>query len=117
MALFLLATVLVFFLFIIKTGKHEQLAEKVEAFSEMKYKLTKTNMTTLERSIISYTANEGKTPKSLKDLQALYIVSAAGVDAWGKAIKYERLSDSDFRLISAGKDRIFNTKDDIILEN
>jgi hypothetical protein len=34
-------------------------------------------------------------------------------DAWGRDIRYERRSDSTFRLISAGKDGLFDTADDI----
>jgi len=117
LALFLLVIVIVFFLFVLKTGKHKQLPGDIESFNDMKYKLTKTNMTTLERLITTYIANEGRTPSSLQALQGLYVISAARVDAWGTAIKYERISDNDFRLISAGKDRVFNTKDDLVLKN
>jgi hypothetical protein len=38
------------------------------------------------------------------------------LDGWGKSIRYERLSDSSFRLISAGKDKTFDTEDDIVLD-
>jgi hypothetical protein len=36
------------------------------------------------------------------------------LDAWGTAVKYERLSDTGFRLRSAGPDRVFDTADDIV---
>lgn len=117
LALFLLVVVIVFFLFVLRAGKQKQLPGEIESFNQVKYKLTKANMTTLERLITTYIANEGHPPNSLRDLQGLYVISAARVDAWGTAIKYEKVSDSDFQLISAGRDRVFNTKDDIVLKN
>jgi hypothetical protein len=38
-------------------------------------------------------------------------------DSWGNKIKYERISDENYRLISAGKDKIFDTDDDIVIKN
>jgi len=114
LAILLLVLVLAFFLFIVKTGKKEQILEKIEAFDSVKYKLTKTNMTLIQRMITSYTAAKGRVPESLKELQSLQPLGAGQFDAWGKAIKYERLSDNDWRLISAGNDGTFNTKDDIV---
>lgn len=116
LALLMLVVIVVYFLFIFKAGKQEQLPRQIEAFQSMKDKLTRTNMTTLERIITTYIAQEGKAPKSLDDLGSLYILPTARVDAWGTAIRYERISDSRFRLISPGKDRLFNTEDDIIME-
>lgn len=116
LAIILLVMVVVFFLYVIKAGKHEQLPGQIEAFDSMKDKLTRTNLKTLERVIISYTAQAGETPQTLKDLDSLHLIAAARVDAWGKAIKYERLSEARFRLVSAGKDRRFKTEDDITAE-
>ncbi|MFQ6109530.1 MAG: hypothetical protein ACE5L7_08270 [Candidatus Aminicenantales bacterium] len=117
LVLLILAAVIVYFLFLFKAGRHEQLPQQIEAFQSMKEKLTRTNMTTLQRVITNYIAQEGKTPVSLDDLAKLYIIPSARVDAWGKVIKYERLSDSRFRLVSAGTDRVFETEDDIVIED
>jgi hypothetical protein len=38
------------------------------------------------------------------------------LDAWGRAIQYEKISDSAFRLKSAGPDGEFGTADDIVKE-
>jgi len=116
LAIILLVMVVVFFLYVIKAGKHEQLPGQIEAFDSMKAKLTRTNLKTLERVIISYIAQAGETPQTLKDLDRFHLIAAARVDAWGKAIKYERLSEARFRLVSAGKDRRFKTEDDITSE-
>ena len=116
LAILLLVVVVVFFLYVIKAGNQQQLPAQIEAFDSMKDKLTRTNLVTLERVITSYMAQAGETPRTLKDLDRFHLISAARVDAWGKAIKYERLSESRFRLVSAGKDRLFKTDDDIISE-
>jgi hypothetical protein len=114
LALFLLVGVFIFVLWTLKSGEEEKIVEDVKAFSRTKLKLTKVNMQTLERLIISYIARNGRAPKSLKDLQAIHIPSSSRFDAWGTEIKYERLSNEEFRLISAGKDRVFDTSDDIV---
>ncbi|MFQ6082086.1 MAG: hypothetical protein ACE5WD_01860 [Candidatus Aminicenantia bacterium] len=116
LALLILVLALVYFLWIAKGRRQDQTVEEFEAFNEVKFKLTKVNMTTLQRAIVSFIAKEGRTPKSLKGLQTFHVLSAERLDAWGAAIKYERLSDINFRLISAGRDRVFNTQDDIILD-
>ena len=116
LVLLILVAILVYFLFIFKSGKQEQLPGQIEAFQSMREKLTKTNMTTLERVVTSYIASEGKAPKTLDDLENYYLLPSAKVDAWGTAIKYEIISDSRFRLVSAGRDRLFKTEDDIVME-
>jgi len=40
----------------------------------------------------------------------------SAVDAWGREIRYEKLSDSSFRLTSAGPDGQYETGDDIVKE-
>jgi len=115
LVLLILVLVLVYFLWIAKSGGKNQVVEKVETFSKVKVKLTRANMTTLERAITSFIAREGRTPKNLKELRAFHVLMAGKLDAWGTAINYKRLSADNFRLISAGGDRVFNTEDDIVL--
>jgi len=116
LAIFILVLALVLYLWIAKGGKKAQVIEKVEAFDEVKLELTKVNMATLEKAIDSFIASEGRMPKSLKELQAFRVQASGKLDAWGTSMKYERLSDMNFRLISAGKDRNFDTQDDIVLD-
>lgn len=92
------------------------MVEEVKAYGEVRVELTKTNMATLSRAVISFITQEGRTPKTLKELKAFHAPATSDLDAWGTAIKYERLPDEDFRLISAGKDRVFNTPDDIAID-
>lgn len=53
-------------------------------------------------------------PESLEDLRKLHRAAAALQDAWGKRFRYERLSESAFRLTSAGPDGEFGTGDDVV---
>lgn len=116
LALFLLVMVIIFFLWIIKGEKKTQTEETAERFSRVKEELTKVSLRNLEKEILSFMANEGRTPDSLKELTSFRPVPSGTTDAWGRTIKYERISDSNFRLISAGKDGVFGTEDDVVLE-
>jgi hypothetical protein len=116
LVVFILAIGITYLLWFAKTGEKTQLETKVDQYSQAKADLTKTNMQALQKIVISYIASEGQTPQSLQDLQNSKLLVGGAIDAWGKSIKYERLSDSSFRLISAGKDNIFGTRDDIVLE-
>lgn len=110
-----LAAVAVYFLWIAKTGKKE-IIEEVVMFGKAKQAITKTNMDTLSREILTFVTQDGRVPKDLNELRKYNALFAVGLDGWGTAIKYERLSSDDFRLISAGKDKIFNTSDDIVID-
>jgi len=113
LVILILAAVVVYFLWVAKAGK-DKVVEEVKVFSDTKQKLTEANMSSLAREIQAHIAMQGVAPKSLKEFRALRTMPVSALDAWGKAIKYERLSDEDFRLISAGADGEFDTSDDII---
>jgi hypothetical protein len=106
---------IVYLLWMMKGGK-EQLPKEVESYSEMRLELTKANMHTLKTAIFIFTAEQGRTPKDLKELKAFSRQFGANQDSWGTPIRYKRLSDQNFRLTSAGKDKIFYTSDDIVVE-
>jgi len=53
-------------------------------------------------------------PGSLDALRRAHPAAASITDAWGRKIRYERLSDDAFRLTSAGPDGAFGTADDIV---
>ena len=116
LAILLLVVVLVYFIWIIKSGDEENIKEEVNAFSDMKFKLTEINMKTLGRAVTDFILSKGRLPNDLKEIQPFHIMPGADVDAWGKKIKYECLSEQNFRLVSAGMDGKFNTKDDIVLD-
>ncbi len=115
LAVLILATVVVYFLWVAKAGK-DKVVEEVRVFDKTKHRLTETNMRSLAREIHSFIAMDGRAPKNLKELQEFRRLPLGTLDAWGIAIKYKRLTDEDFRLISAGPDREFDTEDDISKE-
>jgi hypothetical protein len=113
----LLALVAGYFIFFTKVAKDEKggLEIMVDQYLESKIDLTRVNLENLAREIQSYAAEtEGDLPETLAALQRLHPTAAAAADAWGRKIRYERLSDSSFRLRSAGPDGAFETGDDIV---
>jgi hypothetical protein len=111
----ILSVAVVYFLWVAKAGK-DKVIEEVRAFSESKLQLTQANMANLAKEIQTFQAMQGRAPGNIKEVQMLRRVPLGILDNWGTAIKYEKQSDEDFRLISAGPDRTFSTEDDIIKE-
>lgn len=117
LALTLLALVVVGIIWMTKSGGENQPVKEIERFDNLKIKVTRTNMNALGRAIATFVAIEGETPESLEELRnAVGLRSTSSLDAWGTTIKYERLTENDFRLTSAGKDKTFDTEDDIIVD-
>lgn len=112
----LLAMVVVYFLFFAKAGKKSYVEATLDANTRLRTGITETNMATMEKAITFFTATQGQTPENLKELFAARLFSGDPSDGWGTPLKYERLSEENYRLISAGPDRTFDTDDDIILE-
>jgi hypothetical protein len=113
----ILALVLVFFLMLAKSSSKAPLATQVEVYSKAQTEVTRSTLQNLEKVVFSYISDQGRAPESLLEIQNSGHLSGAVVDGWGRRIKYEKLSDSTFRLSSAGKDRTFGTKDDIVVED
>jgi hypothetical protein len=111
-----LAVGIVYLIWFSKSGEKTHLEQQVDRFVQAKEDLTRVNMQTLQKIIESYIASEGQTPKNLQELRTANLLMGNILDGWGKSIRYERLSDSSFRLISAGKDKTFDTEDDIVLD-
>jgi len=107
---------IVYLLWFAKTGEKTQLETKVDQKIQAQADFSKINMLSLEKILISYIASEGQTPESLQDVRNSKLLIGGAIDGWGLPIKYEKLSDSSFRLTSAGKDKIFNTQDDIVIK-
>lgn len=111
----IMALAIVYFIYFAKTGGKSNIRTVVDKYAEAKIDLTKVNMEQLGRIILSRTGEDGQAPADLGELQRSQPGLAEGmIDAWGRRIKYERLSDSNFRLTSAGPDGTFGTADDII---
>jgi hypothetical protein len=116
MAILLLVAIVVFFLYTLKSGGNKDIPAQITAFSSTKQKLTETNLSSLQKEILAYIVNNGTTPQRLDDIRFSPALTTGKWDAWGNEIKYERLSDENFRLTSAGHDGTFGTKDDITSE-
>lgn len=111
----ILAMVIVYFLFFAKAGKKSYLEATVDAHQRMTNDLSRVNMETLARAIEFFVGSEGRLPEDLKELSRARILVGATTDGWGRTIKYEKLTDSGFRLTSPGPDGKLNTGDDIVL--
>jgi hypothetical protein len=116
MVIIVLVAVVVFFLYTLKSGGNKDIPEQIEAFSSAKQKLTETNLSSLQKEILTHIISQGTAPKSLDEIRFSSVLTTGKWDGWGKEIKYERLSDENFRLTSAGHDGVFGTKDDIVSE-
>jgi len=110
-----LVAVIAFFIYYIGSGERKIIKDQVDSFSKVKEKLTRTNMNNLKRAVDSYAAEKGSLPDTLQDMRLDIPITTGKLDAWGTEIKYEKLSDVEFRLTSAGSDRTFGTDDDIIV--
>jgi len=112
----ILALVVIYAVYFWKTGDKSHIEVMVDKYAEAKIDLTKVNLSSLERIIAERMASEGQAPASLKELQRFQPMAVSFLDAWGREIRYEKLSDSGFRLTSAGPDGEFGTDDDILKE-
>jgi hypothetical protein len=116
LVILLLGFVVVYLLYFAKAGKKSYIEGAIDANNRIRAELTQTNMATLEKAVEYFIANEGRTPMDLKELSLRRLLAGDTSDGWGRPLKYERISDSNFRLVSAGKDGKFGTDDDIVKE-
>ena len=116
LAVLVLTVVVVYFIFFVKVGKKSYVEGTVDALERVKIEVTRTNMATLAKGIEYFIGSEGRTPADIKELSASRLLTGDPSDGWGRPLKYERLSDSNYRLTSAGKDGAFGTADDIFVE-
>jgi hypothetical protein len=117
LVIFLLVAVLVFFLWIAKKGGNEKIKQDVDAFNRVREQTTRTNMTSIKRAIDFFIAQNGRTPQSLSEVRTFRPSVYADSDMWGTTFKYVRISDSRYRLVSAGRDKTFDTQDDIVFHD
>jgi len=113
---FLAAVTIVFVSLFFKTGDKAPIQREVDQFVQAGSDLTRANMQVLQQIIASYIATEGQPPAGIEDVRRAGMLTGSVKDAWGRDIRYERRSDSSFRLTSAGKDGIFDTADDIRID-
>ena len=110
-----LALVAVYFIFFAKVADNKGgLETMVDEYLEAKIDLTRVNLESLSRLVLSITSEGEGLPDTLKALRRFNPAASVPTDAWGRTIRYEKLSDSSFRLRSAGPDGVFETGDDIV---
>ena len=116
LALFILVGAVVVILWQVKPLGDQGLKKKIQAIDTAKVQTTELNLKALQREIVVYMTTHARAPENLKQLPQTALLMIETADAWGTPIRYERISDDSFRLISAGNDREFNTSDDIVSE-
>jgi hypothetical protein len=114
LVIFMLAAVIVVFLYILKSGGRKDIPGQIQAFDSAKQRLTETNMESLKKEILGYIVSNGAAPEKLEDIRLPGALTTGKWDGWGKAMRYDKLTDEDFRLTSAGQDGVFGTADDIV---
>jgi hypothetical protein len=113
----LLALVAVYAIFFTKVADNKSgLAIEVDKYLESKIKLTKVNLESLSHEVLAYVSEGQDLPENLEALRKFHPTAGSLPDAWGRKIRYERLSDESFRLLSAGPDGVFGTPDDIVMD-
>ncbi len=111
----ILAMVAVYFIFFAKVADNKGgLRIEVDKYLQTKIKLTAVNLESISREVLTYAAEGQGLPESLDALRRFRPTAVAFSDAWGRKIRYEKLSDTSFRLRSAGPDGAFETADDIV---
>ena len=117
LAILLLVIVIIYFAYFLRTEKKAPVEEEISRFNQTRGELTTVNLESLSRAIVEWMAESGReAPESLKEWPGARSASLSLTDGWGREIRYEKVSDSSFRLRSAGSDGRFETEDDIIRE-
>jgi len=110
-----LAAAVVYAIFFAKVADDKGMLEiQVDKYLEAKITLTRANLEALSREVLNYATQGEGLPESLEALRRFHPTAATLPDAWGRRIRYEKLSDDSFRLRSAGPDGAFDTEDDIV---
>lgn len=113
----LIAVVVIFVLLFMKSGEKSYVVAAGEALKEAGVATTRANLSQLEKVVLTFVGAEGRSPESWKELRSLRYVLTGAVDGWGRAVRYEKTSESGFRLVSAGLDGVFDTADDLAVED
>ncbi|MDD8031423.1 MAG: hypothetical protein PHQ25_05420 [Acidobacteriota bacterium] len=117
LAVLLLVIVIIFFVYFMRTEEKAPIEEEISRFNQTRAELTTANLESVSRVILEWMADsDGQVPDSLNDLQKTRSYGLSLQDGWGRNIRYEKVSDSSFRLRSAGPDGQFGTEDDILKE-
>lgn len=115
LVILLLAVVIIYFVYFLKTEKKAPVEEQVSRFNQTRAELTSVNLEQMGRAVQEWMAeHEGRVPESLRELQTGRSYGLGLTDGWGRNIRYQKLSDTEFELRSAGQDGKFDTEDDLV---
>jgi hypothetical protein len=111
----LLAAVAAYFIIFTKVADDKSGLEiMVDKYAEAKVDLTAADLESLARAVLEFAADGEGLPASLDALRRTNPAASGRADAWGRRVRYEKLSEDSFRLTSAGPDGAFGTADDIV---
>jgi hypothetical protein len=114
---FLAAAVILAVQFFRPSGEKKSLVEKqLEAKDAAAVVQTAANLQAVETAVVAFMSERGGAPASLEDVRKAGLLPGGALDGWGRAVKYERISEVSFRIISAGPDGRFGTADDVSRE-
>lgn len=106
---------LILALSLIRHQGRSQLEQDLAAQERAMIELTKINLSSLEKIILSFLSQQGYLPKDFEELRQSRLLVGPAVDAWGREFRLEIIGEGGFRLLSAGADGQFGTEDDIAL--
>ena len=96
--------------------KKTPLTKGVQAVDRAKVLAAQANLKSIQLEVLSYISEYGRTPENLEPILQSAHLESGDKDIWGTPVRYVRISDESFQLISAGSDRKFDTRDDIVLK-
>jgi hypothetical protein len=113
----LLVVIIIFVLLFVKSGEKSHVQAAADALVKAGDAVTRANLGQLEKIVQSFVAGEGRSPESWQELRSLRYILTGTTDGWGRVIRYEKTSETGFRLVSAGADGRFDTADDLTVED
>ena len=113
----LVVVVVIYALLFVKSGQKSHIETAVGALSKAGIAATQANLSQLEKVVTSFVAGEGRSPESWQDMRSLRYIMTGTTDGWGRVVRYEKTSETGFRLVSAGPDGRFDTADDLAVED
>jgi type II secretory pathway pseudopilin PulG len=95
-------------------GEKSGMEKMVDSYQQSKYKLIESQISSIETAIDSYFADNNEYPEDLDQLIPQYLRTEEHIiDPWGTPFKLEYDENMNLYLISAGRDLIFATEDDV----
>lgn len=113
----LVVVVVIYALLFMKSGQKSHIEAAVDALGKAGIAATQANLSQIEKVVTSFVAAEGRSPESWQDMRSLRYIMTGTTDGWGQVIRYEKTSETGFRLVSAGPDGRFDTADDLTVED